>query len=399
MTAVLLALLLLLQTTGTIEGRVLNVDGTPAVNVRVAAQPVGESPAAAAETPVLASIAQTDAAGRYRLEGVAPGRYYVGAGLVDSATYYPGVTALTDARVVSIAASGRLDEIDFQMRRAAGLKVSGRVIREGPQLPAIRPAQTQQVRLSGEQATQTREAPIGPDGTYEFTGVAPGWHVLSFSPTIPGVLQEIVLEVKDLLVDLRIPITIPINGTLLGLNNVPKPRVTLLFVSDTYQGTVSFLSDGRLSWTLIPGEYRVRLNPDLPTGYSLKSITVGGRDLPIGMDNFSEPFRVSLENPPVIGVTVTVSSPPPWVKVSGRVVGIPPQAFSRPLGVNVTMSGTSAAETLQTPIDRDGTFSFARVIPGAYSVRLSMTPVPQGLQPLSVRVENTDLENIEIVIN
>jgi hypothetical protein len=73
MTAVLLSLLLFLQTTGTVEGRILNVDGTPAVNVRVAAQPVSDSVAAAGETPVLASIAQTDATGRYRLEGVAGG--------------------------------------------------------------------------------------------------------------------------------------------------------------------------------------------------------------------------------------------------------------------------------------------------------------------------------------
>src|SRR5262245_57578985 len=110
MNGLLLALLLIAQgivvpsnQTGTVTGRILNMDGTPAARIRVAAQAVAETPAAAAEAPVLTSLVQTDSQGNYRLDGVAPGRFYITAGLVDLPTYFPGVTTINEARVVTVA--------------------------------------------------------------------------------------------------------------------------------------------------------------------------------------------------------------------------------------------------------------------------------------------------------
>jgi protocatechuate 3,4-dioxygenase beta subunit len=76
---------------GAVAGQVLNRDGRPAASVRVSAMAVPEAGAVVNSATALVSIAMTDSEGRYRLENVLPGRYYIMAGFVDLPTYYPGV--------------------------------------------------------------------------------------------------------------------------------------------------------------------------------------------------------------------------------------------------------------------------------------------------------------------
>jgi hypothetical protein len=59
------------------------------------------------------SITQTDASGRYVLENVSPGRYYVVAGLVSFPTYYPGTADISRASVVTVGAGAALSSYDF----------------------------------------------------------------------------------------------------------------------------------------------------------------------------------------------------------------------------------------------------------------------------------------------
>src|SRR6188768_2729014 len=62
---------------GSISGKLLALDGTPAVNVRVSAM-VADT-ATQENGTALFNITQTDALGNYRLENVRPGRYYITA--------------------------------------------------------------------------------------------------------------------------------------------------------------------------------------------------------------------------------------------------------------------------------------------------------------------------------
>jgi len=79
----LLAMLLLAQRpaapvqTGSISGRLLNTDGTPAVRVRVSAMPAPDSPAKPSDGSTLMTLAETDTDGRYRLADIQVGRYFV----------------------------------------------------------------------------------------------------------------------------------------------------------------------------------------------------------------------------------------------------------------------------------------------------------------------------------
>jgi hypothetical protein len=100
------------QNNGTVTGVVRGASGMPAPGVRVYAMAVRDAAEPANTGTALESQAQTDAAGRYRLE-VAAGRYYIASGSVDAPTYYPGTISRVDARVISITAGGLVDSVDF----------------------------------------------------------------------------------------------------------------------------------------------------------------------------------------------------------------------------------------------------------------------------------------------
>jgi protocatechuate 3,4-dioxygenase beta subunit len=111
----LLALLLVQvspQNNGGVTGVVRGANGMPAPGVRVYAMAVRDAVEQANAGTALESQAQTDAAGRYRLE-VPVGRYYIASGSIGAPTYFPGTTNLGEARVFSIAAGQLVEDIDF----------------------------------------------------------------------------------------------------------------------------------------------------------------------------------------------------------------------------------------------------------------------------------------------
>jgi len=100
--------------TGTATGIVRTTAGAPASGVRVAAQALTDSTAGIGEG-ALVSLTQTDSEGRYKLENIPPGRYYIQAGLVDLPTYYPGVSTTNGARSIQITPGAALERLDFSL--------------------------------------------------------------------------------------------------------------------------------------------------------------------------------------------------------------------------------------------------------------------------------------------
>ena len=103
------------QQSGAVSGRLsfTGTTGSPPV-VRVAAIPA-ETDLPTADS-ILIGISSTDASGNFRLEGVPPGRYYIVAGFIVAPTYFPGVTRISDARVVTVTAGTVLTGINFAMQ-------------------------------------------------------------------------------------------------------------------------------------------------------------------------------------------------------------------------------------------------------------------------------------------
>jgi len=99
----LLWILLLAQTQGgAISGRIVSIDGTPAAQKRVVAQAVLERADVALGASMLAGLTQTDNDGRFRLENIPPGRYYIVLDPLDVPSYYPGVTKPDRATIVTV---------------------------------------------------------------------------------------------------------------------------------------------------------------------------------------------------------------------------------------------------------------------------------------------------------
>src|SRR5262245_48069427 len=79
--------------TGVMTGQLLSPSGNPATGVRVSAMSA-PNPKDPTGGGVLVSLAQSDSSGKFRLENIPPGDYYIQAGLLDSPNYYPGVDSL-----------------------------------------------------------------------------------------------------------------------------------------------------------------------------------------------------------------------------------------------------------------------------------------------------------------
>jgi 5-hydroxyisourate hydrolase-like protein (transthyretin family) len=101
-------LLFSFQGAGVVTGRVSKTDGSPVVGVRVAA-----IESSSRNSEALMSIAQTDSEGRYRLENVPPGSYYIAAGPLDSLHYFPGSSDLSRATAVAVGVGATVGPLNF----------------------------------------------------------------------------------------------------------------------------------------------------------------------------------------------------------------------------------------------------------------------------------------------
>jgi hypothetical protein len=74
----------------------------------------------------LAAITQTDSNGRYQLDGIPPGRYFIVAGAVSSPTFHPGTQVQNAASIITVTRDARpLTGIDIALSAAAANLASG----------------------------------------------------------------------------------------------------------------------------------------------------------------------------------------------------------------------------------------------------------------------------------
>src|SRR5215216_119557 len=132
MSLTLLALLVLLQGApargggAVANGQVRLPDGSPVAAIRVSAIPAPPPNIKPSEgqnyyesqAPV--RVALTDNDGRYRLPNLPAGRYFVLAGMVGQATFYPATVDIDAATIVTVAANATIDGLDITMRTPPG---------------------------------------------------------------------------------------------------------------------------------------------------------------------------------------------------------------------------------------------------------------------------------------
>jgi hypothetical protein len=127
------------QQAGTVSGVLKDSAGKPLPGIRMAAIARPQSQEEAITGAAMSSLAETDGEGRYKLEGIPAGRYYIAAGRLDAQTYYPGTTNLATAKEVTITPGSTLSQIDFVLGETSfgRANTSGTII--SPNAPASIP--------------------------------------------------------------------------------------------------------------------------------------------------------------------------------------------------------------------------------------------------------------------
>jgi hypothetical protein len=314
MIAILLYLLLQGGTPmGAVTGTVRSAAGAPTAGVRVYAQQVRDTADANSPAP-LEGLVQTDASGRYRLE-LPPGRYYVASGSVSAPTYYPGTTNVASAKLITVTAGGMTEGIDF-----------------GSFVPASS-------RSTGIAVSITLPLAVGAfSGTVRFPDGTPAANARVGA--IPAVL------------------------------NVPTAAVVLSFIPTGFRMTQTD-KDGRYVIGNVPlGEYHV------VAGYAETAAFF--------TDQNAQPRPIKLGSATTINsldIDLLISPTRTGVPVSGTVVtndGLPAagslvqiaraRAFAAPMPALPSIN-----EIPDTTVAGDGTFTFANVVPGSYTVQASFS--------------------------
>ena len=263
-----------------ITGRVVGPDGAPAVGARVVAMVVPEK-ADDTNLEVFDGFGETDAAGRYRLENLQPGRHYIRAGLVDSPTFYPGVPSVTEASVVTVARDSTAEDINFSLLkpfiRPSGVTVSGRVTFDRRQAPLTAPP----IILLARGAQDWDQFLLPASGSFEFLKVPPGDYSVAVRGS--GAAQRIVVDDKDVRdVELVLPLRVEVRGRVLIEKDKPLPAsagtLALWLWGSRSSTRIAALADGTMKATIPEGEYNVALD-SVPGGYFVKSIRGGSTDL------------------------------------------------------------------------------------------------------------------------
>lgn len=374
-----LALLLMLQAaapvarTAVVSGQVQTRDGNPAGAVRVSAIPAPPSNLRqsdgqnywATQAPV--STALTNNQGAYRLANVPPGRYYIVAGMLGQATYYPAAIEPERATVVTVESGASIDSLGIRLVFPFGGRVGGRVT------PAPAADVPERAVLSGLKLEELLEVPVAADGRFDFGHLPLGSYLLSLFPTPPGA-RSMAFNVGEADVTslefVRPPVRV-VSGRVV-VEKGPLPNTVLAFSTPQSYVNATIAPDGTFRVRLHRERHRAELS-GLPVGYSIASVRAGTQDVTSAL---------AVGDSDLADVVITVAAPRSLPAVKGGISGLP---AARLAGARVEMTGPIFG-LVDTAVRADGTFEFAAVPPGLYSVRLPQIP---ELAPMTIVVNST----------
>jgi hypothetical protein len=192
-----------------IGGRIFDTNGQLMSNANVQVLMVGYAFGQAVLAPLVAKV--TDDRGEFRLFWVPPGDYYLGvtpraaaptpgvpAAVSTPKTFYPGVSTVAEARMISIKGGEDMAGMDIGIRTSSSFKVSGQVSSlippPAPQLGAPNVNAAVLMLVSRDEnapddagARQVGTVPLLPmNGQFEISNILPGAYDLFARVSDPG---------------------------------------------------------------------------------------------------------------------------------------------------------------------------------------------------------------------
>lgn len=265
------------------------------------------------------------------------------------------------------------------------VKVSGRVA-------GTVPSGSVRVLLTGAALFANLDVPLKDDGTFEFPQVVAGAYYVRLNPNLAGTTPlAVTVAARDINdVVFSIPRTREVHGRLTPENGSPAPQVQLALNSPGNNAFIplrmrpTIQADGTFTVTLPEGAYDLAVE-DLPAGYRIKSLMYGTTDV-----LRDRRIKIAAEDSSDLLVTSDFTSPSPWVKLSGRVVGTTASK------VILVGSGPMRPAPPEASLNPDGSFEFPRVAPGQYMVRLF--PPVEGALDKSLTVADRDIQGFELIV-
>ncbi len=400
-----------------IAGSVLDEDGEPLTNIQVMALQTAYQRGKRQYVPT--SSAQVNDIGEYRLAGLGPGRYYLGAvyrnmaamvsgsgspppdenpELAYTVSYYPRATDLTGASPIDLPAGSELRSMDIWMTRTETVRVSGKIEGLGETATAIATLSRKGSGVTGL-ATGNMTLVRPPGASFEFRGVTPGSYVLSaiarldFGSSGAALPVEVSdLHISGLVLNLGAGLTLegavsiedsegaaPLNGMQVVLEPV---EISGINVSRATVG-----EDGRFSIENVnPDTYEVRLIGG-PLAAYIKSIKSGSQDVT------ETELNLTTGAPEALAVTLSLAG--------AHVDGVILDDDGEPMpGAAVALIPDSERYVLYKNVatDQNGRFDFQGITPGDYKL-LAWDRIdpgafmdPEFVRPFAGKAESLSLE-------
>jgi hypothetical protein len=376
---------------GAITGTIVDTAGDPVQGVRVSALQLRRENGRLVATK-MGSERSTDDRGQYRVFGLATGAYLLVAssnslaagmdrarrvGFSDA--YYPGTAGIESAQPLPVSAGSDLAGIDFTLVTSLAARVSGFVVDSSGE-PIVGRIQMATSSRSGAIATQSLSTTAEPDGSFELRDVPPGEYVLQATAEARlgkaaafGAEYVSVVDRDPPSVTIRTSPGATLEGRFVSEGGgLPPMRVLSIHAAtiDIDRGPragrgpsgLAVHEDGQFYLTGIHGEVRFTL-PDPPSGWYVKSFTIGGIDVTDGTFDFGSSERTVADAEIVLsssGATIA------GVVNDGRSRACSCVVVAFPADRRLWFSGSRHVK--QRRVEPKGTFEIDGLPPGDYWV-------------------------------